>query len=239
MAGPADIFREIHRLRRFAKDLQDQLERTPRLITGQKAKLTRQEDAYKEEVEAIKKLKVGIHEKEVLLKSTHTQINKYETQLNTVSTNKEFEALKQEIKHAREKCAQFEEQILIHMTEVDERTAKLPEHEQALKKAREEFARYEKSQTERSAEQKIQLDETLAKLKNADAQIPEEFRQAYQRVINAMGPDAMAAVDGRICKACNTEITHQNYNDLRAGSFFQCKSCARILYLPEPTSSAP
>src|SRR5437899_3098908 len=45
MSGPADILREIHRLKRHVKDLQSELERLPRLLKGQLAKVSRQEDS--------------------------------------------------------------------------------------------------------------------------------------------------------------------------------------------------
>jgi predicted CXXCH cytochrome family protein len=43
----------------------------------------------------------------------------------------------------------------------------------------------------------------------------------------------MAAVQGRTCSACHSEITAQNYNELLQELFVVCKSCDRILYLPE------
>src|SRR5436309_11100523 len=69
MAGPATILREIHRLRRHAKDLQAELERGPRLLKGQQAKVARQEEAAREAHDTLKRLKVTSHEKEVLLKT--------------------------------------------------------------------------------------------------------------------------------------------------------------------------
>ena len=44
MAGPAVLFREIHRLRRFANELKEQIDRYPRQVTAQQAK------AYKPEI---------------------------------------------------------------------------------------------------------------------------------------------------------------------------------------------
>jgi predicted nucleic acid-binding Zn-ribbon protein len=43
----------------------------------------------------------------------------------------------------------------------------------------------------------------------------------------------MTAVEGQSCAACYTEITAQQYNELKQELFVLCKSCGRILYLPE------
>ena len=42
MPGPATVLREIHRLRRHAKELQDRIEQGPRMLKHQQAKAARQ-----------------------------------------------------------------------------------------------------------------------------------------------------------------------------------------------------
>jgi predicted nucleic acid-binding Zn-ribbon protein len=229
------VLREIHRLRRFAHELKEQIDRFPIQVKAQQAKVKRQEDAKHDATEAIKKLKVTIHEKEVSLKSTNSQIKKYEGQLNDVGGKKEYDALQAEIAHTRKMSQQLEDEILAAMTEVDERMAKLPELEANVVKAKEEFARWEKSATERQSDQAAQLAEASDKLKAAEAQIPDKVRQWYSRIIASMGPDGMAAVKSHSCGACSTEITAQSYNELLQEQFVACKSCGRILYLPEAT----
>jgi predicted nucleic acid-binding Zn-ribbon protein len=112
MAGPATILREIHRLRRHAKDLESEIERIPRLLTGQLTKVTRQEEALKDANEALKRLKVANHEKEGLLKATLLQITKHGDQLNAASSKKEYDALKVEIASDKKKSQELEDAIL-------------------------------------------------------------------------------------------------------------------------------
>src|SRR5438132_12063699 len=97
MAGPATILRDIHRLRRHARDLRAEIERGPRLLKGQQTKVARQEDVVREAQERLKRLKVTCHDKEVQLKQTLQQISKHEKQLNEATSKKEYDALKSEI----------------------------------------------------------------------------------------------------------------------------------------------
>ena len=233
MPGPAVLFREIHRLRRFAHELKEQADRFPKQMLAQQAKVKRQEDAQHDGIDVIKKLKVTVHEKEVSLKTNAALVKKYEGQLSGVSSKKEYDALLLEIKHTREQGQALEDEILTAMTTTDERTAKLPELEQNVVKAREEFVRWEKAAKERHAEQSVQLAETLEKLKAAEAQIPDKVRSQYNRIISSMGHDGMSVVRSHTCSNCSTEITAQNYNELLQEQFFLCKSCGRILYLPD------
>ncbi len=233
MSSTAELMREIHRLRRFARDLQEQIERAPRQLLGQKSKVTRQEEAARENQEAIKKLKVLVHEKEVTLKTTHTQIAKYQAQLNAVGSKKEYDALQAEIAAAREKCAKLEEESLSAIAETDERTAKVAELDKAAKTVKEEFGRYEKDSGARLESLKKQLAETQGRLKQVEANVPPRIQRDFDRIVKGKGVDGFAPVEDRGCGACRTEITAQQYNELLTGAFVVCKSCGRILYLPE------
>src|SRR5581483_7791923 len=132
MAGIGDTFREIHRLRRHARDLQQELDRGPYQLKAHKAKAARVEDQFREAQEALKKLKVATHENEVSLKAAHGQIAKYERQLDEATDKKQYDALKHEITSAREKAQALEDAILEGMSETEERSAKLPEQERAV-----------------------------------------------------------------------------------------------------------
>jgi predicted nucleic acid-binding Zn-ribbon protein len=235
MASTAELMREIHRLWRFARDLKEQMDRAPLQLKAQQAKVARQEDAANSNLEAIKKLKVAIHDKEVTLKTTHNQIAKHQKQLNEAGAKKEYDALQTEIAGARAKCATLEEESLTAMGESEERTAKAPELGKAAKSAKETFVQYEKESGARMATLKQQLDETQAKVKEVEANVPKNVRSVFDRIVKGKGADGFAPVVDRGCGACRTEIIAQQYNELLMGAFVVCKSCGRILYLPEQT----
>ena len=133
MAGPAATFREIHRLRRFARDLQEQIDRTPRQLQLRQAQVRRQEDLYKQTQEAIKRLKVAMHEKEVSLKAKHGQVAKHERQLQEAASKKEYDALRSEVAADKAACQALEDEILAALGESEEKAARLPELEQAIR----------------------------------------------------------------------------------------------------------
>jgi len=233
MSGPALLFREIHRLRRFAQDLQENIDRHPRLIQAHRTRLNQREQAQHENLEAIKKLQVSIRQRETTLKATHGQVLKYEKQMETSSATKEIEAFKHQISNSLAICTKLEDEILAEMTEVEERQAKMPEFDKAVSQAREEFSVFEKVEDKKFAEWKTLLAQTQARLKEEEVKIPEQYRAEYDRTIIALGVEAMSAALGRICEACHTEMTVQNYHDLQQQLFMTCRACGRILYLPE------
>jgi predicted nucleic acid-binding Zn-ribbon protein len=233
MAGPATILREIHRLRRHAKDLQSEIERGPRLQRGQQAKVSKQEDSVREAHDTLKRLKMTSHEKEGQLKATLQQIGKHERQLNEAGSKKEYDALKNEIAADKKKCQELEDEILGCMAEIEERTAQLPALDQAVQQAKAEYTDFEKSSHGRIQSLTEQLNETVRQIKEVESTLPVDVRPQYDRLVGARGEDAMAAVEHRTCMACYTEITAQSYNDLMLSQFVFCKSCGRVLYLPD------
>jgi predicted nucleic acid-binding Zn-ribbon protein len=232
MPGIGDTFREIHRLRRHARDLQQEIDRGPIQLKARRTVAAKVEAAYKDAQDELKKVKVRTHDKEVSLKATHTQIAKYEKQMETAGDKKQYDAFKQEIATAKQKAQQIEDEILEGMSEAETRTAKLPEQEKAAAKAKDDVAAFERDQGERLTRLAGQLKETLAQLKAVEANIPEQYLPLYQRMVNAFGADSLAAVQEHSCTHCHTHITVQQMHEVDTGEYVTCRSCGRGLYLP-------
>lgn len=234
MSSSAHVFRELHRLQKHARDLQEQIERGPQVLKGYQVRVTRQEQAVHEAQEGLKHLKVASHAKETALKEAHQLIAKYEKQRNEATTRKEYDTLQAEISSVKEKCRKIEDDILEAMAKVEEEAAKLPELEKGVQKAKEEVAALETKTKERLASHAEQLAQVREQIKQAEAELPVDAQTPYQRLVaHRGGADALAAVEGRTCRACYTEITAQQSNDLLVGRLVLCKSCGRILYLAE------
>jgi predicted nucleic acid-binding Zn-ribbon protein len=233
LSTPAAILRELHRLRRHAKNLQDEIDRQPRQLKAQQIKLARQEELQRQAQDNLKKLKVAISEKEKTLKSRHQEIAKHEKQRDEASAKKEYDALQHELTAARQACSQLEDEILAGLMETEEQTAKLPEFDKAVKQAKSELDNFDQISKDRVAGLKEELSRAQAQIKEVESSLPEDIRVTYTREVNSRGEDALALVQDKICQSCYTSITAQQSNELLQGLFVKCKSCGRILYLPE------
>jgi predicted nucleic acid-binding Zn-ribbon protein len=233
MPGAGAILRDIHRLRKNAKDIQTRIAQGPQKLKAQQDRVTRQEETLHKAQDELKHLKVDTHQKEVSLKTVDEKIKKYEKQLADIMSKKEYEALKIELAHAREQAGKLEDEILGVMGQVEEKTARIPELEKNLKEGRAHVEQFVREYDERMARLGQEQKDVLHKLAEIEATLPEEITPAYQRLVNAKGEDALALVEGRICTACYTEITAQNEQDLLRGVFILCKNCGRIMYLAE------
>ena len=102
-----------------------------------------------------------------------------------------------------------------------------------MQQAKVEYADFEKSSQGRIQTLTEQLNQTLRAIQEVESALPVDVRPQYDRLVAARGEDAMAPVEHRTCMACYTEITAQSYNDLMLSQFVFCKSCGRVLYLPD------
>ncbi len=68
-------------------------------------------------------------------------------------------------------------------------------------------------------------------LRNAEQQLPDNIRRAYERSVESKGLDAMSAVEDESCGRCYQMLTLNLCNDLKLGRTVFCKGCGRLLYL--------
>jgi len=70
-----------------------------------------------------------------------------------------------------------------------------------------------------------------AELRNAEQQLPDNIRHAYERSVISKGPDAMSAVEDESCGGCYRMLTLNMSNKLKLGKVVFCGNCGRLLYL--------
>ncbi|MBX9582479.1 MAG: hypothetical protein K2X87_19415 [Gemmataceae bacterium] len=222
--------RQCHRLRKHLKALQEEIDRGPRVLKAQQARLAAEEQAHADHHEAVKRLKLKQRDDEGTLKQTEARLAKLEQQLQGISVPKEYKAKESEIEQARAKRAELEDAILATMGEVEERTAAVPAVDRKWGDAMAEFAQYEVDAAARFERMKADQIDTQAALVKAEADIPAKNRPTYDHLVKGHGPDAFAAVKDRVCQGCRTGLTQQKVIELSGGAFSQCPSCGKMLY---------
>lgn len=227
------IFRECHRLRRHLRELQSEIEQGPRVLKIEQQRLADAEKAHKDAYETIKHLKLKQKEEESLLKTYETQLAKLYERSLVVTTMKEMDATKHETEMANAKKGTCEDAILGAIMEIEERTADLPNVEKRWADAQAEFKQYQIDAQDRMERMLDDQKTCTAKLAEWDAQLPEDVKNLYDRLIKGHGADGLAAVKGRACQQCRTTMTEDKRDDLAAGKFLTCSNCGRGLYLSD------
>ncbi len=229
------LLKELHRLRRHLRDLQSEIDLGPKLMKGQQQHLATEELAHKEAHDTIKKLKLKQKEDEGTLKTVEQQLAKHEAEIHSAGSAKEFTAKQHEIDFDRARKGELEDAILTAITEIEERTADLPNVEKRWTDAQAEFEQYKIDAQERLERMQADQAASQALLAETEGKLPPDVRGQYDRLVKGYGPDGLAGVIGRACQQCRMSITEAQRSSLTAGSFVCCSQCGRGLYLVEGT----
>jgi predicted nucleic acid-binding Zn-ribbon protein len=224
------ILRECHRLRRFRRDLQSEIDLGPRVQKLQQAELDKQKEIHKTAYDTITQLKLKLKADEGTLKQVEGQLDNLHTRSLQVTTMREMDATRSEIAQANEKKSKLEDAILATMTEIEERTADLPNVEQRWKNAQAEFAKQQQEGKERLELLQRELKTAGEELEKQDASLPANVKSTYASLVKTHGPEGLAAVKDKVCRSCRTTLTAQKFIELQNGAFLTCQNCGKALY---------
>lgn len=239
MSTNAKALRKLHRIHRQMSDLKQRLERGPQQVLAAEANAKRLEQQVVDAKETLTRAKVTVDEKELQLKEREAKIEDLAKKLNVCSSNKEYQTLKEQIAADEQANSVLSDEILEGFDKIEQLEGKLAEVVDLHEKAVAELANLRGRVIAEHDDLTSQLERVAENLDRAEATLPLDLKQDYLRLSRSRGEDAMASVEHiegeTICEGCNQVITHQMYDQLRCEKLVYCKSCGRLLYLPEET----
>ncbi len=233
MAMTAEQIRTLHRIHTQLADLQDRQARGPRQVKARIIGVTKLEEEHAAAKSVAQAARVAADQKQLQLKSNETKIVDLQTKLNTANSNKEYQALKEQIAADQMANSVLEDEILEALDKIEELQIAVKTAEDRLAKGKQELAKLEGSLAD---EQKLiegDIQRLNADLAEAEAALPGDFRAAYDRLIKSMGAEAMAEVEGETCSGCFTRIPPNKISQMMLSQEVTCLSCGRLLYMPE------
>jgi predicted nucleic acid-binding Zn-ribbon protein len=181
--------------------------------------------------EEMKSFQVSRSEKENEMAANEEKIKKHESDLYQIKSNKEYQALLQEIESIKADVSLQEEEIITLLDKIESAKGKL---EQEKKTFEEEKQKLDKEQEEIRQEEK-KIDERLGELRGRRKEFAEgvdkDILGRYEKVLELRGGIALAKVSGEVCSECGMSLRPQIINEskLKKNPVF-CESCSRILY---------
>jgi hypothetical protein len=228
-----NTLRKLHRIHQQLRDLNERLERGPRLVQAHQANLERLQRRSEELKAKAKSLRVSVDARQLQLQTGEAAVKRRRQQLLEAKSNAEYQALKDQIAADEMANSILADEALELMEKLDEVKKEVAAAEAALVKAREEA---EKTRQEYEAEAphiQDDLKRLQAELNKDEAELPGEFLELYRRLVRAKGGDALAPIHGEFCGGCNQHVPLNLCAGLILSKPILCKSCGRLLYLPE------
>jgi predicted nucleic acid-binding Zn-ribbon protein len=233
MSLTAAALRELHRLHQQLGDLRDRLERGPKQVRARQANVAQAEEKLAQAHSEVKAARMLADQKQLQLKTGEAKIADLKGKLNAAQTNREYQAFKEQIAAAEMANSVLADEILEAFEKVDQLKLGIHEAEATLAKTKEELGKAQ--QIVATQEETLQGERRRVEgnLKEAELALPADFRDAYYRIVKAKGQDAMAPVEGESCGGCYQNLTTNMITDMMMSRVVFCKTCGRLLYLPE------
>jgi len=163
------------------------------------------------------------------------QLSKYKDQLMQVKTNREYQAMLQEISNTEGAISAKEDEILEHMMGMDDLEQQAEQARKQLKKktAHVSARRQELDSFVSRSEREVADFENQRNL--LEKEISESLLKQYRRIASARDGVALVGVTDQSCQACNVRLRPQLVTEVKASqSIVTCESCNRILYYAGP-----
>ncbi len=236
MSVTADVLRTLHRIHQQLSDLQERKARGPKQIKAHTANVARAEQELEQCIANTRAAQVAADQKQLQLKTCENKMQDLKRKLNEASSNREYQALLEQIAADEMAKSVLEDEILEALGNIDELQVAVGEARQKVEKSRDELKRIEQTVAEQAADLQQAIDRLENELQDTESKLPADFRAMYDRVIKAMGSDGLAQVENESCGGCFHKLTPNVFNQLYMSQAIFCSSCGRLIYLPEDRS---
>jgi predicted nucleic acid-binding Zn-ribbon protein len=199
------------------------------------------EASYEEKKTQMSQLEKGVldlqkkrKEEELALASNEENRKKLQTQLYSLKTNKEYQAMLQQIEDSKADASVIEDRILRIFEEndklkadMDKEKAVLVEEERLLSQGKKKIEDRVKEINERLAQLDVQRKQVVP-------DIGTKILAQYERILANRDGLAIAGVGEGTCLGCNMQVPPQVINLIKMyDRLVTCEVCNRILYVPE------
>lgn len=164
------------------------------------------------------------------LTTLNQELAKFQKQMMIIKTNKEYDAITNEIANRKVRISEIEEEILKALTLIDDLKEKIKEYKGKL----EEIEKRNEDELVHLREELVSIDDKIkikeGDRKNITVRIDKKLLATYERVKKGRGNQVVVTIKKRACGACYKGIPPQVIQEIRKGEIiYTCDNCGRIL----------
>jgi len=234
MSEVIEILRRLHRILTQQADIRSQLERGPRMV---KVSQNHYESSVADEHthrELVKKTRMDADRKQLQLREREAKIFNVEGKMNMCKTDREYQALKDQIAADTQANAVLSDEILELLEQIDELVARTPEFELRCKQTKAEAEKLAANTKARLVSLEADLARITEDLIATEVRLEGDLASQYRRLVALRKEDALAVLEGKSCSSCNTSLSPRTLDRLLMNEPVLCTSCGCLLYPPEP-----
>jgi hypothetical protein len=234
-----ETLKELQRIETESVGIQTVLEGISDRMTALNGRIADFETRLQDQGAQLDAMKKEYRAMEMDAKDLQSRMKKAKGRLNTVKTNREYQALQKAIDEMKRENGHLEDTMLSRLDAIE--TA-----EKELARLKEEYDAFREQMSEEKAAVEVEASQGEQKLneldairnrvsEKADPRLIDRFMRVRQRISSL----AVAPVTHSVCKGCNMNIPPQMFNELqRLDSLRNCPHCQRIIYWESPPETS-
>jgi predicted nucleic acid-binding Zn-ribbon protein len=173
-------------------------------------------------------------DRELELGSKEEAMKKLQGQLYQLKTNKEYQAMLQQIDDAKADASVIEDKILESLEQIDKTKAEIEKEKIRLQEEEKIFNAQKKTIEDRARKIDARLAELEAKRKQILPTVDKKILAQYERILSSRDYLAIVRVINNTCQGCNMFVPPQVINLIKMYErIITCEVCNRMLYIEE------
>ena len=214
--------------------LEHQIQEIPKLLITQKELLERMKKSFIEKNQDYEKAKNAEAEYRNSLAEAESKREKAEKNMDSISTQREYEALDKEIQDAAGKEQEFRTKLQREERMISDLDEQIKQSQELIEQQETELEERRRGNEAEVALKQAQMDALTKSEKNITPDLDPEVLFKFERIIrNKMGR-GIVAIKGGVCLGCNMILPAQFANTVRQGEeIVFCPYCSRILFYEE------
>jgi predicted nucleic acid-binding Zn-ribbon protein len=232
-----NVFEKLRSLQDILSEkisLEREIQEIPKLLITQEELLSRLKKSFIEKNQDYEKTKLAEGDFRNLLAQAEMDREKAEKNMDSISTQREYEALDKEIRDAAEKEQQFRKEL-----QREERA--LSDLNEQIKQSESLIEQQEQDLEERRAGIEAEVSEKKSQVANLEGEeqalipgLDPEVLFKFERIIRNKGGRGIVAIKGGVCMGCHMILPAQFANMVRKREeIVFCPYCSRILFYEE------
>lgn len=231
MKKQLELLWEIQKIDLHLKQIKEERDRYPKEMKRLNERQNIEKERIQKEREKVELLEKERRKKEGHLNVEQEKIKRAEGRMFEVKTNKEYQALLNEIEAIKEATSREEEEILQVLEEIDELRKNLAKREKEMTANLEKIETESKVIKEKMAHDDILWEKQIERREALSKQLASELYKLYNMLREKRQGVGVVSAKHETCQGCFVNIPPQMYIEVQKNSdLIRCPNCNRILY---------
>ena len=217
------------------RDIESLLGDLPNKVENKESQLTSIQEKLEINNEKIDTLEKESRKLSSEIEDQQAKLNKYKDQLFLVKTNKEYDALNNEIDHLKGTVSESEDSLLTMQAEIESENEIKKVNETDIEELSESLETDKKHLEVALSDSKGELEELNSTRKAIANDISNSFLSKYNQLQSTRG-SGVASLNGNCCGGCYSTLPPQMVIEIQSNDVIHtCPSCSMFMFSEEET----